>query len=170
MDGRASVRLIVTIPAPLELWHETVREEWIDYNGHMNVAYYMLIFDHAVEALFDYVGLGRDYRMRTSGTTFTVEAHITYDRELVAGDEARCTARLLGCDEKRVHHYYEMFHGDGYLAATVEFMSLHVDLEVRKATPFPDDIRAKLAEVLAAHAELEVPERVGRALRIPARK
>ena len=160
----------MTIPAPLDLWRETVPEEWIDYNGHMNVAYYMLIFDHAVDALFDDVGLGRDYRERASGTTFTVEAHITYDRELVEGDEARCTARLLGCDEKRIHHYYEMFHGDGYLAATVEFMSLHIDLETRKVTPFPDPIQARLAEMLAAHGELEVPERVGRRLRIPPRK
>lgn len=85
----------MTIPAPLEPWHETVPEEWIDHNGHMNVAHYMLIFDHAVDALFDYVGPGRDDRMRASGTTFAVEAHITCDRELVAGDEARCIARRL---------------------------------------------------------------------------
>jgi acyl-CoA thioester hydrolase len=158
-------------PEPLELWRETVSEDWIDFNGHMNVAYYMLIFDHAVDALWDHVGLGSDYRTRTSGTTFTVEAHITYDRELVGGDEARCTARILGCDEKRVHHYYEMFHGgDGYLAATVEFISLHVDLSVRKVTPFPDDIQATLAEVLKAHSGLAIPNRVGRGLHIPARK
>ena len=158
-------------PQPLELWRETVPKEWIDYNGHMNVAYYMLIFDHAVDALLDSVGLGRDYRTRTSGTTFTVEAHITYDRELMAGDEARCTARILGCDDKRIHHYYEMFHGgDGYLAATVEFISLHVDLDVRKVSPFPDEIQTTLAGVLDAHSGLEIPDRVGRGLRIPARK
>ena len=100
----------MTHPAPLALWRETIRPEWIDYNGHMNVAYYTLVFDHGVDAFFDYVGLGRDYRAGTTGSTFAVEQHVTYDREVVAGDAVRCTSRLIGFDEKRIHHYHEMFH------------------------------------------------------------
>jgi len=72
--------------APLRLWREAIRPEWIDYNGHMNVAYYTLVFDHGVDAFFDHVGLGRAYREAGTGTTFAVEQHITYNREVVAGD------------------------------------------------------------------------------------
>jgi len=67
----------MTIQAPLHLWRETVRPEWIDYNGHMNVAYYVLILDHGVDALWEYLGIGRDYRATKAGSTFAVEAHVT---------------------------------------------------------------------------------------------
>ena len=73
----------MTHPAPLELWRETIRPEWIDHNGHMNVAYYTLVFDHAVDAFFEYVGLGQPYRDHTNGSTFAVEQHITYNREVL---------------------------------------------------------------------------------------
>ena len=150
---------------PLDLWCEAVRPGWIDFNGHMNVAYYVLIFDHAVDALFNHVGLDTDYRTRTTGSTFTVESHITYDRELVEGDEARCTAQLMDFDEKRIHHYYEMYHAtEGYLAATTEFMSLHVDLETRRVVPMPDAILDQLGGLMASHARLPRPENLGRVI------
>lgn len=153
---------------PPEVWRETVQKDWIDYNGHMNVAYYTLILDHAADAFYDRIGLGRDYRDRSDCSTFAVESHFTYDRELVVGDEAVCTGRVVGFDEKRIHHYYEMFHGtEGYLASTGEFMSLHVDLSTRKVSPWPDDIRQAMAEQHGLQSGLEVPKPVGRALGIP---
>ena len=128
----------MTHPAPLELWSETIIPDWIDYNGHMNVAYYTLVFDHAVDAFFDYVGLDRAYRESGAGSTFAVEHHITYNQEVVEGDRVRCTSRLLGFDEKRIHHYHEMYHAtDGYLASAGEFLSLHIDLSIRRVSPFP---------------------------------
>lgn len=160
----------MTIPAPLELWREAVRPEWIDYNGHMNVAYYVLILDHAVDALWDYVGLGRDYIKRSNGSTFAVEAHVTYVRELMQDAPVRTTSRLIGFDEKRIHHYHELYHAqDGFLAATAEFLSLHVDMSVRKVAPMPRTVRDRLAAIMASHAVLPLPDRLGRAIRVPGR-
>ena len=93
---------MMTEPAPLELWRETVKPEWVDYNGHMNVAYYTLVFDHAVDAFFTHIGMGRDYRDAMTCSTFTVEHHITYDREVLEGDGLICRTRLVGFDEKRI--------------------------------------------------------------------
>ena len=156
--------------APLELWRETIQPEWIDYNGHMNVAYYTLVFDHGVDAFFEYIGLGRLYRETTTGSTFAVEQHITYNREVVAGDEVRCVSRLVGFDEKRIHHFHEMFHAaEGYLAATTEFLSLHVDLSVRRVAPMPDGVLATLDGLLAAHRSLPPSDNLGRVIKVPQR-
>ena len=159
----------MTHPAPLELWRETIRPEWIDHNGHMNVAYYTLVFDHAVDAFFDYVGLGGSYRDQASGSTFAVEQHVTYNREVLEGDEVRCVTYLVGFDEKRLHYYHEMYHAtEGYLAATTEFLSLHVDLSTRRVSPMPGAVLDRLAEVLASHKSLPIPENVGRVIKMPA--
>lgn len=158
----------MTISVPLDLWRETVLPEWTDYNGHMNVAYYTLIFDHAVDAFFAFTALGRNYRDATSGSTFAVEHHITYNREVLEGDEVRCESRLVGFDEKRIHHYHEMFHAtDGYLAATCEFLSLHIDLSTRRVSAMPENILARLADVAAAHAALPPPDKLGRVIKVP---
>ena len=160
----------MTISAPLEVWRETVRPEWTDYNRHMNVAYYTLVFDHGVDAFFDFAGLGRAYRESTSFSTFAVEHHITYDREVLEGDEVICRSRLVGFDEKRLHHYHEMFHAvDGYRAATCEFLSLHIDLSVRRVVPMGEDRLVRLAEILAAHETLPLAEKLGRAIKAPRR-
>lgn len=157
----------MTIPAPLELWRETVLPEWTDYNGHMNLAYYVLIFDHATDAFYDHVGLGRKYREATGGSTFAVEAHVTYDREVMAGAEVRVATRLLDHDEKRIHYFHEMFDAaSGALSSTTELMAVHVDLNVRRVAPMPAAIRERLAAVKAAHAALPRPDQAGRIIGI----
>ncbi|MBK18534.1 MAG: thioesterase-like protein [Rhodospirillaceae bacterium] len=161
----------MTHAAPLGLWQETIRSEWTDYNRHMNVAYYTLVFDHAVDEFFSYVGLGRNYRETTTGSTFAVEHHITYNKEVVEGDEVRCETRLVGYDDKRIHHYHEMFHvGEGYLAATCEFLSLHVDLSTRRVSPFPTEKLDTLSDLLTAHSVLPEIENLGRIIKTPAPK
>jgi len=156
------------IAAPLELHRDKVRPEWIDYNGHMNVAYYVLAFDYATDALFDYLGLDTAYRERSGNSTFAVEAHVTYRRELTTGDGLRFTTQLLGYDAKRLHFIHHMYHADeGFLAATAEWLSLHVDLTARRVSPFPEEILARLAEVMAAHGSLPAPAEVGRVIKAP---
>lgn len=86
----------------LELHTESVRTEWIDYNGHMNVAYYVLAFDHATDAFLDYLGMDEHYRDERRCSVFTAEAHVTYDREVRLGDPLRFTTQLLDWDAKRV--------------------------------------------------------------------
>lgn len=151
-------------PETLPILHrETVQPDWIDYNGHMNLAYYVLVFDHATDALQDVVGLDAAYRRATGGSIFVVEAHLTYDSEVHLGEEMRVRPRVLDVDEKRLHLFHEMFAGnDDRLAATNELMILHVDLKSRRAAPFPAPILAHLERLKAAHGILPKPARAGR--------
>ncbi len=153
--------------APFKSWRETVLPEWCDYNGHMNLAFYVLIFDHATDAFYGSIGLGHEYRGRTNCSTFAVEAHITYDAEVTEAAEVACTTQLIGFDEKRMHYFHRMYHAEkGFLAATTELMGVHVDLSERRVVPMPDDIQARLAAVMAAHGELPRPEQAGRVIGI----
>ena len=153
----------VHIPAPFDGFRTNIRQEWIDYNGHMNVAYYVLVFDQATDLFFDYLGIGLEYLKRTNHSTFTLESHVTYQGEVRLGDPVRVTSQLLGVDAKRLHFLQRMYHAEkGYLAATLESVSLHVSLTARRAAPFPPDRQAFLERVAAAHRSLGVPEEAGR--------
>ena len=158
----------MTHDAPLVLHRESVREEWIDYNNHMNVAYYVLAFDHATDAFFDYLGLDDAYREATGGSTFAAETHVTYQREVHAGDPLRFTTQLLDHDSKRLHFMHHMYHEEeGFLAATSEWLGLHIDLTVRRVSAMPPEILARVAEVAAAHGRLPAPPEAGRVITVP---
>ena len=161
----------MTIETPFDRFTDRVRPEWTDYNGHMNVAYYFLIFDNATDAFYDYLGLDREYRERSGSSTFTLEGHITYDRELLEGDPVRVTSRLLDFDAKRLHYFHEMHHAEqGYLAATNELLGIHIDMGIRRSSPMPDRLLQRLAEVKQAHAALPPAPQVGRRIGIASRK
>ena len=152
----------MTYDTPIEIYEAEVRPEWIDYNGHMNVAYYMLIFDHATDALFDLIGIGRAYTEAGLGSAFSIECHMTFQREIVEGDRVRVTFQLLDCDEKRLHYLMKMYHAEkGYPAATFEQMGMHVDIGQRKSAPFPADTQKNLQEILSGHRHLPRPREVG---------
>jgi acyl-CoA thioester hydrolase len=156
--------------SPLALHEEVVRPEWIDYNGHMNVAYYLLAFDHATDKLLDLLGVGRAYLAETGASIFIVEAHVTYDRELRAGDPLRFTTQLLGHDDKRLHYLHAMYHArEGFLAATNELLGLHVDMAGRSVTPFPEAVARRLADLWAIHSRLAIPAQVGRVIGLSGR-
>lgn len=147
----------------LTLYHDHVRPEWIDYNGHMNDGYYAVAFGLAVEQVQDYFGMDAAYRATTKGTLYTVEAHLNYLRELKEGDPIVVTAMLLGVDKKRIHLFEQMYHeADGYVAATMEFMFLHVDQSIGRSVPMPPKILTRLQTLAAAHAQLARPPQVGR--------
>jgi acyl-CoA thioester hydrolase len=150
------------IPAPFDDAHDVVRPEWIDYNGHMNVGYYQVVFDFAADAFFDFLGLTQEFRKRHGSTTFALECHANFLREVKEGDPLRFEARLLDFDAKRIHFYQEMFHGtEGYLAASQESLSSHVSEATRRTSPFPEELLGRLAAVKAAHAVLPRPWQVG---------
>ena len=156
--------------ALLELHRERVRPEWIDYNGHMNVAYYVLAFDHATDAFLDHVGLDEAYRDEFGGSTFTAEAHVTYQREVAEGDPLRFTTQLLGYDRKRIHYIHFMYHEtEGFLAATSEWLSLHVEMAKRRVAEMPPPILARLEAVERAQADLPTPPEAGRAIKLGSR-
>jgi len=140
-----------------------VEAGWIDYNGHLNMAYYNLLFDRAVDEVYELLGLGLAYVEGSRHSCFTAEVHVRYLRELYAGDPVRVTLQLLDFDAKRLHYFEQLFHAeDGWLSATSENMVLHVDIAAKKTAAFPDHIAARLAHMKAAHAGLPIPQGVGR--------
>lgn len=141
-----------------------IEKEWLDYNGHMNMAYYNVLFDRAAEGVFDHLGLGADYARTRKLTIYTAEIHVCYVQELHLGHQVRGSFQIIDSDAKRIHAYQELLHVDGWLAATCETMSLHVDMEGPKVASFPPDIMERLNEVKAEQADLPMPSRVGRSI------
>lgn len=157
----------MTILSPLELYTTSVRPEWIDYNGHMNVAYYVLAFDYATDAFLDYIGLDHAYKAKANVTTFVADMNVTYIQEVFEGDPIRFTTQLLEFDGKKFRYFHSMYHaGKGYLAATNELLSLHIDLATRRVGDMAPEITHKLQEILDAHDKLEAPAGAGRILRM----
>ena len=148
--------------------HEgVVRPEWIDINGHMNVAFYVLAFDKAVDDLFARAGVTDDYIRKTGGTTFAVESHVTWKQELTEGQRYRIESRILAYDEKRVHQFQHMYQAEeNFLAATAEWMNLHVDLATRRVSAWPDFVLSALKELTDAQPRSPMPEEAGRRMRI----
>jgi acyl-CoA thioester hydrolase len=145
-----------------------VLPEWIDYNGHLNMAYYSVLMDKCADEAYPMLGFGPDYRDRTGCTTYVAEFHICYVRELHEGDLVTSTFHLIDYDAKRFHIFQELWHSDGWLAATGEALTLHVDQSgaAPKVAPMPDSIMAKMAQMKEAQANLPVSERVGRKIAI----
>ncbi len=153
----------MNLSGPFDEFRAVVRPEWIDDNAHLNMGYYVVVFDQATDAFLAHIGLGPADRARMGVTTFTLESHVCYLRELREGAPLRFTTRLLGYDQKRIHYVHEMVHGDeGYLAATNELMSLHVSQATRRAAPMADEVLTRLQTVMRAHEGLPVPPQVGR--------
>ena len=161
MNDRAAPE--AAIPAPFVSSVMRVEPGWIDYNGHLNMAYYNVLFDRAVDEVYELLGLGLSYVEATKCSTFTAEVHVRYLRELLLDAPVRVSFQLLGFDGKRMHYFERLIHADqGWLSATSENMALNVDTTVKKAAAFPDTVMARLKRMKAAHDRLPVPEGVGR--------
>lgn len=151
-------------------YRDFVRPEWIDYNGHLNVGYYGVVFDRATDAWLDSLGLDGAHRARERVTTFTLEAHFTYQKEVVEGDALHFTTQLLAYDEKRIHYFHRMYREtDGALSATNELMSLHVSEKTRRAAAMHAGVLAALASCEDQHARLERPAEAGRIMGLAVR-
>ena len=158
----------MTIPAPYQRFEGEVLPEWIDWNGHMNLAYYTVLFDYATDLLFDELGLGLDYRRDTQRGTFVAETHNLYQRELLVGAKVSVATQIVGADDKRLYLAHEMFALDGgHRTATQELMFLHVDLVARRVTPFPAELRQRVAAAAVAHAAVPRPDWIGRRIAMP---
>jgi acyl-CoA thioester hydrolase len=156
----------MTLPAPYVSRPMEIEKDWIDYNGHLNMAYYNVLFDRASDEAFELMGLGPDYARERKLTIFTAEVHVCYVRELHLGDIVTVSFQLLDHDDKRFRAYEEIRHVDGWLAATSESLSLHVDMAGPKVAPFPADIADRVARLRQAHSALPMPERAGRSIGI----
>ena len=160
------------IPAPFDEYRGRVLPAWIDMNDHMNLAYYVVLFDLAGDVASNYFGLGPlgNYKERTNCGTMAVASHNLYVQELLLDEDVRVVTQILAVDDKRMHMAHEMYRlSDNSLAAMQELMMLHVDLGRRKVCPWPADIRALLDEAARAHKVLPVPKWVGQRIEMPAR-
>jgi acyl-CoA thioester hydrolase len=163
-----SLEQLRALPAPLPCRVRQVEPQWIDHNGHLNMAYYNVMLDDAVGDLFRPIGFGPNYRKTRNCSTMTAECHVRYLREIKLGDPVQVFIRLLGADEKRMHLFEEMRHAtEGWLATTSENISLHIDMSVRRVAPFPPDIAERVQAVVQAHSVLPRPEGAGRSIGLP---
>lgn len=144
-----------------------VRPEWLDANGHMNVAFYLSAFDEGSNPFFDDAGLGWGYTRAGVATMFMVGCNLDFKREVFAGDQLRVTTQLIDWNEKLIHVHKCMYRVDGgELAAASEAMFMHVAFATRRSTPFPPATQAQLAAIAAAHATLGRPAGLSRPLGI----
>lgn len=144
----------------LSTYSTPVREEWIDYNGHLSEAYYVLVFGFATDAAMDALGLGEEYREKTGRSLYTVEAHVRYLDEVSRGAQLEVSTRVVGTAEKKLHLAHEM-RVDGEVVATEEILGIHVDQGSGRATVLPEATRASAAE-----RTVDAPAWVGRAIRV----
>ena len=144
-----------------------IEAAWIDYNDHLNMAYYNVIFDRALDEVLVRVGLGPEYIKATGFTYVAAEAHVCYLREVLGTDSVRVIVRILDVDAKRMHVYCEMVHAtDGWVAATSEWMFLSFDANARRVASWGSDVFARAEVCRKAAAVLPNPERAGRSIGI----
>ncbi len=152
---------------PLRLIEGRVKPEWIDYNGHMSEAFYVLATGLATDELMDLIGIGAVYREKHGGTIYTLETHVVYLLEIAVDEAYYVTTYVLKADRKRIHLIHCMYRSDNDdLLATNEQMLLHVDMAGPKAAPFPVGADEKLQALAAVHAKLPRPEQAGRAIEL----
>lgn len=155
------------IDAPLTLYSAPVEPDWVDYNDHMTESAFLLAFGWASDKLFRHVGIDEAYR-NAGHTFFTVETHLNYLQEAALGDPLSVTTQVLGVDRKRLHFFHAMYHAEtGALLCTTEQMLLHVDNDAGRTAPILPGPATALAAIAEAHADLPVPDQVGRVMQIP---
>lgn len=153
------------------LYSDTVHKEWIDYNGHMNDAYYALVFSRTLDRLMAKLGLQQDGRTPDSPTIYTLTATIHFLAELHEGERFTAEARILAHDAKRLHLWADLFGEDGRLAAATEQVFLCVDQSGGKprAAPFPPAATARIERIEAGRAGEPMPTRMGQGISLARR-
>ncbi len=141
---------------PLPLTHQaTIPDSYLDAMGHMNVMWYTHLFAHALMGVFKLVGLNREYFVANQAGTFALKQFICYLVEVRAGEQVTIRSRLLGCSPKRMHLMHFMMKDNGQLlASTAEITAAHIDMRVRRSSPFPPHIAESLNQLVTEHAAL----------------
>ncbi|KVC59738.1 4-hydroxybenzoyl-CoA thioesterase [Burkholderia ubonensis] len=157
---------------PLTIYRDVVRPEWVDYNGHLRDAFYLLIFSFATDALLDRIGLDDAARRSRGRSIYTLEAHVNYLHEIKEGARVRVDARVVAHDAKRLHLYLELFaDGRDEAVSASEQMLLHVDTrDGAKSAPFDDDVAAQVAALHALQRDCPPPAYAGRVIGLPPRR
>ncbi|HNP35456.1 MAG TPA: thioesterase family protein [Woeseiaceae bacterium] len=150
-----------------DVYEGQVQPEWIDINNHMNVAYYVLAFDRGIDCLWSRFGITDAYIRESNNSTFAVESHITYQRELRLAEPFIVTSELLAYDDKRIHQFMRIYHAtNNYLASTAEWMNLHVDLDRRRVAPWPADILDNIKRFANSQRDNGMPAEAGQRMQL----
>ena len=158
----------MVFPSPIKSAPYSIESQWIDYNGHFNMAYYNVLFDRDSDVGLALIGLGPAYVAQTGNSYFTLEAHISYLRELHPQDEVQITIQILDFDAKRLHYVQIMHHAkEGWVACVTENIVMHVGMASKKSSAFPPDVLEKIRLAHEAHKSLPVPLQVGHKIGIP---
>jgi len=153
--------------APFTAPDQQIEANWIDYNGHLNMAFYNVLFDRCVDCVYDQLGIGEAYVRESGGSCFTLQVHLNYLSEISLGDPISVTLQLIDYDAKRLHYFQTMTNQrTGELAATSENLAIHVDMKSRRSAPFPGGILKQIEGLHRAHADLPTPDQLGRSIGI----
>lgn len=155
-------------PAPIEVHGFTAKPEWIDYNGHMNVGYYGVAFDNALELfMVDHLGLGEVQVAQSGQGPYIIQSHLHFVREVLEGEAFYIRVRLLDADHKRGHYFAEMLtEADHSLCATQEALFMNVCHETGRSIPYPGWAAARLAQMVQDHSGLEPVSQIGQPIGI----
>ena len=152
----------------LTSWRGTILHAWVDYNGHLRDAFYMLIFSNATDATLDYVGLDEAGRSATGHSTFTLECHVNYLLEVKEGAAVEVHTQILGHDAKRMHAFHTLhLAGEEAVLACSEQIWLNVDMKVRRSAPYALPVLPRVQALAAQHKGLPVSKYVGRVIGLP---
>ena len=156
------------MPPTLFTSSATVLPEWIDYNGHMNMGYYLVAFDQvATDDYYDYLGIGVEHKQAIGKSTFSLSANIDFIAELMEDAPLRFTTQLLDYDHKRLHFFHSLYHAEeGFLAATNENLGMYIDMQTRRSTSFSEEQMVRFAQELELGQQHPLPDRAGRKLGI----
>ncbi|MCM3570290.1 thioesterase family protein [Neobacillus mesonae] len=145
---------------------ETVRKEWIDYNGHMNDSAYAIVFSMAVDQLMVELGIDGVFREKNQYSIYTLETHLCYLQEAHEDQKLRVIIQLLDYDTKRMHVFFTMENDNGERLATSEQMLMGMDMENSRPSPFPSDIQAKIEKLGELYQDCPKPNEAGRKIGI----
>jgi len=154
--------------ALLTTWRGSVLQEWVDYNGHLRDAHYLLVFSHATDALMELFGLDEAGRKATGHSIFTLESHINYLLEVKQGTPIEVRTQILGADAKRLNVYHTLHVADAepVLAANQQ-MLLNVDMSGPRAAPFAPCVAPRVQALAAGHLGMPTPKYAGRSIALP---
>ena len=157
----------MSINTPYNDFKTVVQSDWIDYNGHLNVAYYHVIFDMAAKPFFNWLGFTPEVRSKHNISTFALETHMSYLSEVKVDEAVRVEARVLNVHPKRFHFYQEMYKVDSnVLTSTHESLGTVVNMKERKSTAMPNALFEHLSKVKEAHSALPSAWQIGHVMSV----
>lgn len=151
----------------ITLFEGPVSSDWIDYNGHMNDACYVVVFSQAIDEFMLRIGLDETFREQHQVSIYTLQSMVHYLQEVSEGEPLRVQAQLLESDNKKLRLFFTMQHSDsGELLAAMESLLLHMDMANHRAAPFHDATQQQVDEIQQLHAQLDPPALAGRGIRL----